>query len=59
MDVTLENPGKRVPKVQGSQLLNLSGKRTEWVRVRTLLFAHDLPEHIRFRHFLLGTERKR
>ena len=59
MDVTLENPEKRVPKVQGSQLLNLSGKRTEWVRVRTLLFAHDQPEHIRFRLFLLGTERKR
>jgi len=31
MDVALENPGKRVPKVQGRLLLNLSGKRTEWV----------------------------
>jgi len=30
MDVALENPGRRVPKVQGRLLLNLSGKRTEW-----------------------------
>ena len=47
MDVALENPGKRVPKVQGRLLLNLSGKRTEWVNAN-LTSSRPIfsPEHL-------------
>jgi len=35
---TLENPEKRVPKVQGRYLPNLSGKRTELFYISVFYF---------------------
>ena len=39
VDVTLEKPVPRVPKVQGAVCVNLSGKRTEKKSLGAALFS--------------------
>ena len=49
----------RVPKVQSEQSLNLSGKRTEWVKMKLTIRAHFSPELSASGAFFVPKQRKK